>query len=425
MPTTFTNLVPVRRVAVGVSASAQGADGVDELTRTAFDALQAAAWTEDSAAPFFPVHDYAQGLPRGDAWKACYGYDANARTERAACGAACYTFAMPADATAGTPADFSEIVFSVTGDRYLDAGVDVYVVPSASATPPTVSAILSGETPAGTYCATGTQTEPPNKRSGVTDTVEVQPGTAATAYVHVALLMHDYTGTRGAWIEGGAMLDGPALSVEFSRDVTADAPKAGTLQAVFCPENALQQYTTQFRIGGNATTASALTSLVSTVLSGAAPLAAKQLNGGSVPALSVTAGFGATSSPGLAGVAVSVADNVGRCNGTVLFYDSAPLRAGTTISIPAGTPTTLTVRAIAFDVADLTAAIDWTNPDFWTGSSRECIGSVDFAASAGATLRVSRPPSAPFVGIALVAVSTTATSASYTPSALTLQISTP
>lgn len=224
MPTTFTNLVPVRRVAVGVSASSQGRDGVTELTQTALANLQSLDWTESSEPPFFPVHDYAQNLPRGDAWKACYGYDAAARTERAACGAVVYSFPIPSDALTGAPCDIDAVRFTVVGDRYLDAGVDVYVLPSASATPPTVAAILSGETPAGTYCATGTQTEPPNKRSGVTDEVEVQPGTAATAYVHVALLLHDYVGARGAWIEGGAMLDGPALSITFSRDVAADTP---------------------------------------------------------------------------------------------------------------------------------------------------------------------------------------------------------
>lgn len=235
MATTHT-LTATRRVAVGVSPTDQGADGVGELTRTAYAALLAAEWTDSDAAPSLPVHDYAKPLPSGDAWKACYGYDAAARTERAACGACCYSYAIPADALTGDPCNIVSVTALVSGDRYLDAGADCHVVLSSSATPPTV-ATLAARTPDATLCATGSQTEPPNKRVGVTATLFVEPGAAATAYVHVALLLHDYFGVRGAWIEGGAMLavdpsaaaasgssSAPLLSVEFSRSVSPDAP---------------------------------------------------------------------------------------------------------------------------------------------------------------------------------------------------------
>lgn len=219
MPTTFTNLIPVRRVAVGVSASSQGRDGVTELTQTALANLQSLDWTASSEPPFFPVHDYAQNLPRGDAWKACYGYDAAARTERAACGAVVYSFPIPSDALTGAPCDIDAVRFTVVGDRYLDAGVDVHVVLSAYETPPSVRD-LSARTPeCPAVCATGSQTEAPNKRHGETYDAEVEPGSAATAYVHVALLLADYLGTRGAWIEGGAMLQDAKVEIEFSRDV--------------------------------------------------------------------------------------------------------------------------------------------------------------------------------------------------------------
>lgn len=231
MPNTL-QLSPVRRVAVGVSATAQGADGVGELTRTAYAALLATAWTDSDAASSVPVHDYAQALPAGDAWKACYGYDAAARTQRAACGAVCYSYAVPADALTGEPCNIVSVGALVTGDRYLEAGVDCHVVLSAAATPPTV-ATLAARTPDATLCATGSQTEPPNKRVGVTAELVVEPGAAATAYIHVALLLHDYTTARGAWIEGGAMLavdpaagdGGPTIEVEFSRSVTEDGPR--------------------------------------------------------------------------------------------------------------------------------------------------------------------------------------------------------
>lgn len=235
MATTHT-ITAKRRVAVGISSAAQGADGVGELTRTAYAALLSASWTDSDAAPSIPVHDYAQPLPSGDAWKVCYGYDATARTERAACGAVCYSYAIPADALTGDPCNIVSVSALVTGDRYLDAGVDCHVVLSSSATPPTV-ATLAARTPDATLCATGSQTEPPNKRAGIAAELSVEPGAAATAYVHVALLLHDYLGVRGAWIEGGAMLASaaaggvnafgiPAVAVEFSRDVAADSTSA-------------------------------------------------------------------------------------------------------------------------------------------------------------------------------------------------------
>ena len=148
-----------------------------------------------------------------------------ARTERSACGAVCYTFALPTDAYSGTAANISTVFLSLTGDRYLDAGVDLYIIPSASAEPPSIPDILA-LTPAGTYCATSGQSPtPPNQRSGVTAAVSATPGVAAQPYLHVALLLHDYTTNRGAWIEGGAMLDG-GVTIVFSRSVAEDAPAA-------------------------------------------------------------------------------------------------------------------------------------------------------------------------------------------------------
>jgi hypothetical protein len=424
MPTTYTDLVPVRRVAVGDCAGPLGS-GFDALARTAYAALLAAPWAESSEAPFLPVHDNGQTanktIPHGDAWKCTYGYDASARTERSACGAVCYTFALPADATAGTAANIVSVALSVTGDRYLDAGVDLYLVPSASAAPPTVAELLALE-PAGTYCATSSQTEPPNQRHGVTAAIVVEPGVAAQPYLHAALLLHDYTTNRGAWIEGGAMLDGPALSITFSRDVAADTG-TGVLQSVFTPDNASQQLAIQFRVGGKASNAAGVAALVSSVLSGAAPLAAMQQNGGTVPALSTTGGFGATAGPSLAGVSASVAEGVGRCVGTVLFFDAAPLRRGCTVAIPSAGDTAIAARAIAFEVENVTTMPDWTSPDFWAGSAGACLGAVDFSTTAGASLPISRTPSTPFVGIVLFASRSLASLGTYSPAALTLPIS--
>lgn len=222
MPTTFANLVPIRRVAVGDCSGPMGS-GFDALARSAYAALLRADWTQSAEPPFLPVHDNGQTanktIPHGDAWKCSYGYDAAARTERSACGAVCYTFALPSDATAGTPANISTVSLSLTGDRYLDAGVDLYLVPSESPTPPAIPDLLA-LTPVGTYCATSDQSPtPPNERHGVTEAVAATPGVAAQPYLHVALLLHDYTTNRGAWIEGGAMLEGAAATIGFSREV--------------------------------------------------------------------------------------------------------------------------------------------------------------------------------------------------------------
>lgn len=222
MPTTFANLVPIRRVAVGDCSGPMGS-GFDALARSAYAALRAAEWTQSADPPFLPVHDNGQTanktIPRGDAWKCSYGYDADARTERSACGAVCYTFTLPSDATAGTPANITTVSLSITGDRYLDAGVDLYLVASASPKPPAITDLLA-LTPVGTYCATSDQSPtPPNERHGVTEAVAAALGVAAQPYLHIALLLHDYTTNRGAWIEGGALLDSSAATVVFSREV--------------------------------------------------------------------------------------------------------------------------------------------------------------------------------------------------------------
>lgn len=225
MATIFSDLVPIRRVAVGTSATAQGLDGVPELTITAKKALLASSWEVSTDAPAMPVHDYDRGVPAGDAWKACYGYDAAARTERGACGAVVYSFALPSSSVA-----VASISASIIGDRYLDAGVNVYAILSSSAAPPTPAEIYARTPDASGLCATGDQTATPNNREAVTATFTATPGTAA-AYLHLALMLTDYEGARGAWIEGGAMLSAGAATITFASEVST-AYVSGELLAV-------------------------------------------------------------------------------------------------------------------------------------------------------------------------------------------------
>lgn len=242
--TTFTppSASVTRRVAVGLSAGASGADGVPELAQSAHEALMRAPWVESpDDAPSMPVHDNGQtsnrSVPSGDAWKCGYGYDATNRTERAAAGAVCYSFALPRAMVAETDAAaVTGLSVRVIGDRYLDAGARVFAALTGSAQPPTLAEMLGAEAASAVVCATSGQTKPdgetplaPNNRAGVRADAEITPATplaapegATAAYLHVCLALADYTTTRGAWIEGGAMLAPDTLSVAFDREVESD-----------------------------------------------------------------------------------------------------------------------------------------------------------------------------------------------------------
>ncbi len=243
--TTFTPQTAsiTRRVAVGLSAGAAGADGVPELAQSAHEALMRAPWVESPDAPSMPVHDNGQtsnrSAPSGDAWKCGYGYDATNRTERAAAGAVCYSFALPRAMVAETDAAaVSGLTVRVIGDRYLDAGARVFATLTGSAQPPTLAEMMGAEAASGVLCATSGQTKPdgvtplaPNNRTGVRADAQISPATplaapegATAAYLHVCLALVDYTTTRGAWIEGGAMLAPDTLRVTFDREVEADEP---------------------------------------------------------------------------------------------------------------------------------------------------------------------------------------------------------
>lgn len=426
MPTTLSNLPFVRRTAIGVSASAQGADATEELARSALLALRSARWIDNAAPPGLPVHDYDRPCPAGDAFKACYGYNAELRSQRSACGAVVYTFTLPS-ASEQTIEALSAIV---TGDRYLDHGVDVHAVLSASATPPTVATLLA-RTPDATLCATSAQSVAPNARTGVAAPLELAGLGSAQAHLHVALLLHDYLDVRGAWIEGGAMLSPDTLAVTFSGSVTAPARAGGYLVPVFPPITTpgTPPFVELWNAMGKGSNDADAARLAQTVLSGAAPLAAKQLNGGTYPPLlgdADHAGFAVTSpsdhcSDWFCGSISHQTDGYSWVVGCVAHFDAAPLFAGASISIPSGTSSgTLRMRAVAFEIADLNVPPDWTSPEFWSGSSPECIGVVEFAASAGASLVVSRRPDTPFVGISFAPVSG---AGSYFPNAISLPVS--
>lgn len=221
-----------RSVIVGVSDHPQGADAIPELARTAYADMAAQTWTRDDSPPTMPVHEYNRPVPSGDAFAALWGYSAQGRTMQSAAGAVCYTFSVPADAVDQSTHGaclMESVSIGVCGDRYLDAGAIVAAVPSASPTPPTWAEIIAATLASDPVCATGDQLDakgeplPPNKREGESATVEFAPGSAPLRYLHIAVRLADYLATRGAWIEGGAMLVEGGVSATFSREVTPDS----------------------------------------------------------------------------------------------------------------------------------------------------------------------------------------------------------
>ena len=233
-----------RYVRQGVCISAQGADGLDLSINEAVSSMQLNDWQESGDDPFLPVHDYDRPLPHGDAYRAVYGYDADARTERVACGAVAYVIKLPADATSAVACTVRSIVATIVGDRYLadadnetapykSGGAIVTAHLSDSPTPPAWSSVLAAS--GATVCQVVTSEMgvddkgrpavvqiSPNDRAAVTESTTLSISSSAQKYLCIVVRVADYSYRRGAWYEGGAMLDRASLSITLSRDVTDD-----------------------------------------------------------------------------------------------------------------------------------------------------------------------------------------------------------
>jgi len=215
MSTTYTleTLRVARHVLTGASAP-QGADGTAQLAADALADMASSSWARDDSAPTMPVHDFKRPRPTGDAYKATWGYDPDARTQRSCCGAVCYVVEAPSAPAGAAP---SAIVATVRGDRYLDLGADVAVAASATADPLPWASL--GSLAWTTVCATSPQAPtPPNRRAGV-EAAATFAAPGAARYWHVYIVLRDYLGVRDAWIEGGAMLAG--LEVEYEGDYSS------------------------------------------------------------------------------------------------------------------------------------------------------------------------------------------------------------
>lgn len=279
MAQTLTITPAARWRITGDSGVAQGADGTAKLASLAFTDMLRAEWEPDGNDPVLPVHDYDRARPSGQAFKAVYGYNADARSQYACCGAECYTYHLPASLTQnayeatedtevvegktyysrsgeGTDIDpyvYSEVVspvdadvgayyeykpatvfiaaLGVVVDRYASEGVQLAAILTDSITPPSVSmaiGVAAAQTPA---LATNAQMDAdgnavvPNKRTGMAGPVGYSfgAGAAARPFLHVFLFMADYLSVRKAWIEGGAIFQTGELSVSLSRVATYEA----------------------------------------------------------------------------------------------------------------------------------------------------------------------------------------------------------
>lgn len=211
----------IRSVRQGRTAAPVSCTAMAACTQQAYDALLAASWTRvEERDAGLPRHNWAQTgfLNRWDACKYCGDYAEGYQHGYAA--AVVYTLRLPADALAGTVAKIVSLAIPVRGDRWLADGCDIGVTLSASATPPAWDAPSAD-------AVTGQLAVVPSNTGSDTSAIVTFDWSAAPktalAYLHITLRLTDYLTHRGAWIEGGAMIDGANIAVAFNRDVAPDA----------------------------------------------------------------------------------------------------------------------------------------------------------------------------------------------------------
>ena len=216
---------------------------MEAMTTLAFERMVASGWTPlDEEDSDLPPHRYSQsGFQDGyDAAKFCGDYAAG--KQRAYASAVCYTIRIPADARAGTVAKMLGVSAALYGDRWTECGAVLVAIPSASAAPPdwagVLAAVHSSPNPVTAVDDPDPTGQAPLRKlvrsNAGADTsfdavLPLGAGVDATEYLHVVLRLGDYIAAHGAWIEGGAMLDGTTLSVAFDREVAADAQARMTL----------------------------------------------------------------------------------------------------------------------------------------------------------------------------------------------------
>jgi hypothetical protein len=110
--------------------------------------------------------------------------------------------------------------------------------------------------------------------------------------------------------------------------------------------------------------------------------------------------------------------------GLMPAYDAAQLPVGSHIALPADSASTLSLlRVVAVEASTVADIPDLADGALWTGSSPDCVGVVDFSGVSGGTLVISRPPARPFVRLAYLPISSSASSTSVWRGSMTLSVS--
>ena len=190
---------------------------MESATQQAYNAMLASPWrkvTEKQSG--LPRHNWAQSgfSDQWDAAKYCGDYAEG--YQHAYATAVCYVFRMPQDALDGTVAQVETVSLPIYGDRWLAEGVDVKVSLSNSGIPPLISDSGEWEELAQLSVV------PNNTGEDSFAELVLSPQTEAKRYLYVILHLTGYLTRRGAWIEGGAMLDGAGVSIGFDRVVELD-----------------------------------------------------------------------------------------------------------------------------------------------------------------------------------------------------------
>lgn len=227
MSTTLKNTRFIRQTLQGRTLERVSTTAMDAAVQQAYDVMKGETWCRvDDKVSSLPRHNWAQTgfLPTFDAATYCGDY-ANGYQHAYAC-AVCYTYKVPATALDASPTTIRSVAIPALGDRWLAPGFSMGVWVSASVTPPTWEAVLAGTNRSDVKTAQMAVT-PSNSGTDSSATITFDWSGApktALAYVHIVVYLTDYLVHRGAWIEGGAMIDGANISWEFTENgMTADA----------------------------------------------------------------------------------------------------------------------------------------------------------------------------------------------------------
>ena len=224
MSFTLSALRVTRHIIRSRTANRVSVTAMESAVFKAYQELSIAAWSRvEGLAANLPQHDWSQTDPSEDfdAFRYCGDYDASSRSQHIYMGAVDYVIKVPSDALTGTLCYVESVSASLSGDRWLSGGAVIAVIPTASPSPPTWNDVLTAVTKSAALMAVTPSNTGPD--STLFTTLNLPESTAATAYLHVILRLDDYETHRGAWVEGGALLDVDALSVTYSRVVDADA----------------------------------------------------------------------------------------------------------------------------------------------------------------------------------------------------------